>query len=139
MENIKKLYKLRKTLKIKDYKEMCDKIIIGYFFNIIILRKKGFKINFKSKHTKPLKLRIDEDFEYFCQYIYIKFFFRSKYYTSETKKYFYPIKPMHFKMLAHINEAMLENFLNKIDMEIKNENLNYGSSSYTSYSVSRKN
>lgn len=135
MKKIIKLYNLRKSSKNSNYKKIYNKVILSYIINVSLLRKKEFKIKFKGKYSKPLKIRITEYLEYYSNLIDIKFFFHSKYYTKESKKLLYPTKPIFLKMLGNTNELVLEYILNKIDMEIKNETLSLND---TEYIISKK-
>ena len=136
MKKIMKLYNLRKWLKNPECKKICNKVILSYIINVLLLRKNEFKIKFKGKYSKSLKIRITEYLEYYFNLIDIKFFFHSKYYTKETKKLLYPSKPIYFKMLGNTNELVLEYFLNKVDMESKAEIINLND---TEYIISNKN
>ena len=122
MKRIKELKKMRDSFFTnRDYKQLCNKVLKAYIINVIILRKKEFKICFKGKYIKPLKERILDYFKYYDDLIYIKFFFHSKYYDRFKKKSLYPNKPVHLKHLNNINELLLENILNSIDLTIKSE------------------
>lgn len=136
MKRIRKLKKMKNSFFTNsNYKKLCNKLLKAYIINVIILRKKEFKISFKGKYIESFKERILDYFEYYYDLIYIKFFFHSKYYDSYNKKMLYPSKPVHLKHLDNIDEVLLENILNNIDLTIRTELLG---TLHTEYIISFK-
>ena len=65
MKRIRKLKKMKNSFFTNsNYKKLCNKLLKAYIINVIILRKKEFKISFKGKYIESFKERILDYFEY---------------------------------------------------------------------------